>query len=253
MSRIRTVQRENFVSLGDLRALQAQLEPGDILLQRRNWYLTNVGIPGFWPHVALYTGSMEEMTRYFQHEVGHLGASLPEYIATRYPELSNRLMKQTEEGYTCRIIEALAPGIVPTPLEISGRADYLAVLRPRLSRKEKLHAILKAFSFYDRPYDYAFDFATDNELVCSELVFKSYRPGEGQQGLHFELQDMAGRLLLPPNHIARKFDAEYGNGNAELAFVAFLDGREKEGKAVWKTVDDFRPTWRRPKWDIAQE
>jgi hypothetical protein len=35
---------------------QSQLEPGDIILTRSNWYLTNASIPGFWKHMSIYMG-----------------------------------------------------------------------------------------------------------------------------------------------------------------------------------------------------
>ncbi len=36
------------------------MEPGDIIVARQNWYLSNIGLPGFWPHAELYVGTPEE-------------------------------------------------------------------------------------------------------------------------------------------------------------------------------------------------
>ena len=38
-------------------AVQKLLEPGDILLTRGNWVATNLNIPGFWKHMAMYIGT----------------------------------------------------------------------------------------------------------------------------------------------------------------------------------------------------
>jgi hypothetical protein len=253
MSLVRTTHRENFITLDDVQSTMRELEPGDILLERRNWYLTNIGIPGFWPHTALYTGTPLEIDEYFRDVELPDGLLPSEYISRNHPELFEEISGQTRKGHEFRVLEALRPGVIPTALEDSARADYLAVLRPRLDKKDKLKAILAAFSFYRRPYDYNFDFVTDNELVCSELIFKAYRPGENRKGIAFQLKETAGRLLLPPNSIAAKFAAEYGSDDAELDFVLFLDGSEEEGNAERGSVEDFLGSWQRPKWDVAQE
>ncbi len=252
MSIVRTTKRENFITLDDIKTLMPELQPGDILLERRNWYLTNIGIPGFWPHVALYTGTLKEMDAFFEDDPLLKGKTVSDYVAEHHPDLFKALTSPTNI-YPCRTMEALAPGVIPMPLEKSARADYLSVLRPKLDKTAKLRAIMRAFTFHKRPYDYNFDFATDNELVCSEVVYKAYRPAWRKPGLDFELKETAGRLLLPPNSIARKFATEHGTKDAQLEFVAFLDGSETKQKAERKEVEEFLTSWQRPKWDVAQE
>ena len=55
---------------------------------------------------------------------------------------------------------------------------------------EKAAAILRAFGYVGRPYDFNFDFRTDAALLCSELVYKPYKPSPGRQGLRFPLVEV---------------------------------------------------------------
>lgn len=253
MSKVRVAHRENFISASDLEQALPKMRPGDIMMERRNWYLTNVGIPGFWPHVALFTGTLAEMDDFFKDSSVLKGERMSERIKAVNPLLHQQLMKGDDEGHSFRVLEALGPGVIPTTFEHSGKADYLCVLRPMLDREELCKALLNAFAYYSRPYDYNFDFMTDNELVCSELAYKSYQPDTDQKGLHFTLVETSGRLLLPPNNIVRKFDEEYGSARQELDFVLFLEGSEAEKCAYNRSVDDLRSSWKRSKWSASQE
>lgn len=64
------------------------------------------------------------------------------------------------------------------------------------------------------------------------------------------LSEVLGRPLISPNEIVRLFDAEYSTEDQQLEFIAFLDGNEKEHKAVESDVEKFRESWKRPKWYI---
>ncbi len=245
MGSVKTAARDYFISYEQIQEIKKELEPGDILVERKNWYLSNIGIPGFWPHAALYTGTLEELESYFSG-VTYQELTITEHLQEHYPQIYSAY----RENITVNVIEAIAKGVIVQPLEVSAHADYLGALRPRTSKEENLKAIITAFSYFGKPYDYNFDFATDNELVCSELVFKAY---ESNPNLHFAIDMTAGRFILPPTKIVEKFDQEYDTSDRELDFVLFFEGSEDQQKAMRKGLQDFRNSWKKPKWDIAQE
>ncbi|MEM6884608.1 MAG: YiiX/YebB-like N1pC/P60 family cysteine hydrolase [Verrucomicrobiota bacterium] len=247
MSHIRAKDRPNLINRDTIQKIEGRLEPGDIMVQRRNWYATNLGIPGYWPHAALYIGSLSEMDTAFREIETLKGSSASEFIEQYAPDLYRRLITPDADGDLPRVIEAIAPGVVFTTLEQSAGADSLAVLRPQIRVQDKWNAILRALSYHGRPYDYNFDFATDSELVCSELVYKAYT---GVVGLNLQTVIINGRSLMPPNHLVIKFDREYDNPERELELVVFLDGRESEGKVVESDAAALRDSWNRPKWYI---
>lgn len=244
MSHIRTAQRDYLITPEILAKYQPKLEPGDILIQRRNWHMTNIGIPGFWPHTALYVGTPDEIDAYF----GELGFQPLETIKALYPDAFEALGGTDADGFPNRVIEAIRPGVVFQSLETSARCDYLGVIRPNLAKAEKFKALLGAFSHHGKPYDLNFDFTTDNELVCSELVYKAYRAA----GLPLKPETINGRRLLPPNRLVEQAAAEMGDDGA-FSFVLFLDAVEKSDEVVERGAEAFRGSWQRPKWDVLQE
>ena len=256
MGDTRLVPRDHArVSPAQIAALGAVLEPGDILLARREGYLSNIGIPGFWPHAVLYVGTPDERRRAFTSpEVtawvearGQADGSFEALLARAHPAAHARALT-LDGGIPRRALEAISEGVAFTTLEHAAGADHVAAMRPRLSAVEKAAALLRAFGYAGRPYDFNFDFRTDAALVCSELVYKAYEPGPGRQGLRLPLVEVLGRPLLPPSEIARLFDQELGRPAAQLDLVHFLDGRKASGEAVEGDVETFRRSWQRPKW-----
>jgi hypothetical protein len=247
----------SLITAAQIAQLQTKLLPGDVLLVRREWYLSNIGLPGFWPHAALYIGTPAERETFFTDAVvtkwvkAQSGAgSLDQLLQAKSPAAYAEGLKPHEHAHESRVLEAMSEGVSFTALEHCADADSLVVLRPLLPKAEKAAALLRAFHYAGRPYDFNFDFATDAELVCTELVYKSYEPQQGMRGLHLPLEEMLGRQLLPANLIARQFNEQCGTTNAQFEFIAFLDGHEREGRAVESTVDAFRQSWQRPKWHV---
>ena len=124
----------------------------------------------------------------------------------------------------------------------------MAAIRPRVDDVVKARAIVRAFSFLDRPYDFDFDFATDQSLVCTEVVWRAYRSSPETPGLELEPITVAGRLTLPPNEIVRDFAAEYGTEDARFDFVHYLEADTEADRAVASTLDAFLATPELSKW-----
>jgi hypothetical protein len=210
--------------------LRTKLKPGDVLLERRNWFLSNAFLPGYWPHSALYVGTAADVQR--------LGLARDPRVEKHW----RQFVQRDEKGHEHVIIEAVSEGVVFTSLEHSvGEADAAAFLRPRLPEERIKEAIARAFSHAGKPYDFEFDFFSTDKLVCTELVFRSY---DGD--IQFPLVEVMGRKTLPAIEIVRKCSLERGKPNAQFDFVAFLDGDESKGRAVFAGEETFLQTTKRP-------
>lgn len=243
---------QKFVTRDKVENIRKELLPGDILLKRSNWQVTNFGITGFWTHSGLYIGSIRELDEYFADIKTENGLSLTKYLEEYYPKVYNSLSKEPiQDGNN--IIEGIAAGVVINRLENIAAVDYFAALRPRLSKKEKMIAIIRALGFIDRPYDYRFDLVTDNEMICSEVIYKSYLNGAGMKGLTLDLTEKNLRLSFTPNDFAKKFDNEFDSETRELDLVIFYDASEKSRESFLSSEKEFRKSWTRPFLDIFRE
>jgi hypothetical protein len=252
-------QGKTLITDEQIKWMTGKLEPGDVLLERREWFMTNVGMPGFWPHAALYIGTSAQREKYFDdpevekwlRDKGHREGNLEDYLRAIYPD--DYLISTSPDqwlGETVRVIEAKGEGVIFTSLEFSAGADSVVAMRPLLSKVAKARAIARAFNYSGRPYDFNFDFLTDNKLVCTELVYKAYEGTEDIKGLDLPVADIMGRKVTPANLFARLFDEEYGTEGQQFDFVFFLDGDERKGGAFKADVDAYRMSWKRPKWHI---
>lgn len=248
-------KNRSLISPEQIAAIRPRLKPGDVLLQRREWYMSNVGLPGFWSHAALYVGTPEERRVFFDDPAvhrwvvsqGEASGDFERLLQSRYPKAYDLSREPQEHGHVPRVLEAISEGVVFTTLEHSADADSMVALRPRLDPAEKAQALLRAFRYMGRPYDFNFDFHTDSALVCTELVYKAYEPAPGYKGVRWKLEEIVGRTAIPANSMARQFDED---PDGPLEMVLFLDGQERRGVAVESSVAEFRRSWRRPKWHV---
>lgn len=236
----RLVSRPPFISPRQVTELQAQLQPGDILLERRNWFLSNAFLPGFWPHAALYVGTAEDLA-----SMGLIRRGADGEWTSDHPAIRDRIrayLRPAHDGHLHTVLEAVSEGVIFNSLLESMSADYVAVLRPRLTREQKAQAIATAFSYEGKPYDFEFDFATSDKLVCTELVYRSY-----QGLLNFNLVRVAGRDTLPALEIVRKHASQRSTAAQELDFVLFLDTPPGHTEAQLADEQAFLSSADRPK------
>ena len=252
-------RNEYLIKDNQIRQFTHLLEPGDILLERREWYLTNVGIPGYWSHAALYIGTPKERREFFNDPQARMWAqkqgapSLEQLLAQTYPRAYSIGKALSDDGNPIRVMEAIADGVVFSSLEFSAGCDSLAVLRPRLHKKDKSLAIFRAFQYFGRPYDYNFDYLTENSLVCTELIYKAYEPGVNSSGLRLPLEKIGKHLVTPANAFARSFSQNYNTKRQQMDLVLFMDGYERQRTAVKSDAAAFMDSWKRPKWHIIRQ
>jgi len=225
------------ISSSQLAELSAKLQPGDIILERRNWYVSNAFLPGYWPHAALYIGTPADLQKLGLHHDPRVQAHWPAYV------------KQDAKGHALVVLESISEGVVFTSLEYSvGGADSVALLRPRLTQDQKREAIARAFTHAGKPYDFEFDFFSSDKLVCTELVYRAY---DGP--IRFPLKDIMGTRTLPAIELVRKFAGERGKPDAQFELVCCLCGDQDAGCANFTGESGFVGTLDLPGSDFLMK
>jgi len=233
-------RKKKYFNPNALDSVVNMIKPGDVFLKRDDSYLSNIGIEGFWTHSAIYIGSLELLDSLF-------GAiSCIEKIApSRYLETHFPLVYMAMAGKKNLILEAVGSGVSINPIEHILFVDYVSVLRPNLSENDIFKSMLISFEYLGVPYDFLFDFRTDNELVCSELIYRSYRPLSDKGGISFVFGEVMGLPFLSPNDIAHQFADEFDKPNPSFSFVLFADYSETKKSSFFSNSLSFCQSWKR--------
>ncbi len=244
---------KDLLSSDDIREIDKVLQPGDIMLRRREWFLTSFSVPGYWTHSIFFIGTPvrraemfdDSETRLWVVSQGEESGNFEKLLQKTYPEQYAMSLELSDDGCPKKVMEVLAPGVIFSSLEGSLTCDGLSAVRPRLSRREKAKAIFNSFNYLGRGYDFNFDFRTDSSMVCTEVILKSYEPTKDYPGLKFEMKEIAGRMFISPNDIVQIYDEQKGTPEQQLDFVLFYDGIERLGKAIASSEPAFRESWKR--------
>ena len=160
--------------------LEAELCPGDVIVVRKEHAFTNYFLPGYWPHAALYVGTLSQLVEMNLHQHKN--------ICDKWAAIEN-----ADPVRPNRVLEAMKDGVRVRSLSNPFRSDAVAIVRPRLPAARISEAIGRGFFHLDKSYDFDFDFARSDRLVCTEVVYRSF---EGVGGIAFELTRRAGRMTL---------------------------------------------------------
>ncbi len=251
VSKIKITLRQNHINEKLIRKYKNKFKPCDVFLERREWCMTNIGIPGFWTHSALYLGTLEELDVFFRGIKKLKGMKFSEYLEINFPKIYKDFNKKDEHGFNLSTLEAIKDGVIFTSLEYTASVDSLVVLRVKqLSKEQRLEIILNAFKYHGTPYDFNFSFAREDGLLCSELVYKSFQE---VLDLGLDFTYINGEPIITPNMFAKKFANEYHKKNSKFKLVLFLDGDEKEKIAHKKGEKEFLETWERPSWHVVKD
>lgn len=182
-----------------IREVMPILRPGDVFITRHDDAMSNLFLPGFWPHGALYIGPPEARAK--------LGVG----------DVSDGFK---HSGDAVHFLESKKDGVLLRPASETLQVDAFVVLRPKLSEENLATALNRALSHAGKLYDFIFDFSTADRLVCTEIIYRAYH---GIGPITFNLSTKAGRKCLSAEDFINQGLA---GGMFEVVAVYGLEGDE---------------------------
>lgn len=174
---VKTIGAQKRVNADVITELKPYLRAGDVIITRHDDAMSNLFLPGFWPHGALYIGEAEVRR----------ALNIPVMPDKSAHNQANRT------GRAINILEAKKDGVLLRSIEETLNVDAFVVLRPRLSQAQIAKALSRGISHAGKLYDFVFDFAMSERLVCTEVIYRSYH---GIGSIDFTLSTKAGRKCL---------------------------------------------------------
>jgi hypothetical protein len=187
-----------------LASIQAFLEPGDVIVTRHAKALTNLFFPGYWPHAALYVGTVEQRIA--------AGISVE-------PDKAERWVGDIA------VLEAQKDGVRLRPLSETLSVDAFVVLRPNLRPESVRNAIERGMLHEGKKYNFDFNFFNSDRVVCTEVIYRAY---DGLEDLEIPLHERAGRKTLSAEDLL-----DYALDKETFTAVAIFGVDDREGSVMF--------------------
>jgi hypothetical protein len=194
-----------------METLLDELRPLDIVLVTNKGRMSNISLPGYFVHAAVYLGDERELRR----------AGVWDDRAVEPYHSDVRAGK--------RFIEADSRGVHLSPPRVTLNVDRVVVVRPRgLSAKRRREALSDFFASVGSRFDFRFDAETPECFFCIELVQRIVPE------IDLPLREAYGRKVLVTDDLAHAA----ANGYPSASFVVYIRG-DRDG---WEqaTREDLR-------------
>lgn len=216
--------------------------PMDILLEKSPFILTDKFIPGHFGHVAVYLGTKEQLV---------------EIDMWNHPDILP-YQNDIEKGRI--ILEAVRSGVRLTTVEDFMNIDELTIMRKEDGLKNPnllIEQITRGMDQIGKEYDFNFDIATLDKIVCSELIYITF--GNVQWVTKYRL----GRASITPDDVAEilfqkntKFKVQnlmYAKEDhrIELRNMSYIadelgyEKRTKDGNPIEDDQDETNSYWKK--------
>lgn len=196
----------------DARAhLRHVLRPGDILIEKTPFRLTDKIIPGYWGHAAIWLGT--------EPEIRALGIWEHPVVQRHQPAIREEQL----------VVEALRDGVQTSPLAHFLNVDDVAVLRRRgITDAQRAERVVLALRQVGKDYDFNFDVERTDQIVCSELVYIVYND------VDWQTDEKLGRYTISPDQIAVR-----ASDDDVLEVVALYHDGERVDGDLTKTFNEL--------------
>ena len=220
------VSNEIVFSARQVRKIKSLLEPGDIILTFKSGYMSNIFLPGVFKHGITYVGSPSQ-----RKEAGLDVETLTGVVPAKREKLVRDLARSNlASGAAADAVEAVAEGVIFSSIEqlLHTHMNRLVVLRPKLTREERIEDLKTVFLLLGCGYDFNFDFNDATYQCCTELIYRSLN---ARGDIRFPLTKRMGTQTLSADDILN-YHLSSDPSPFEFVFLAEESPRPKTRRAV---------------------
>lgn len=205
--------------------VRAVLQPGDIILTFTDGYMSNIFLPGAFKHGLTYVGTPEQ-----RRAAGLVGENLSDVAPSKKMKLLLDIgQERLPSGGQADVIEAVSEGVIFNSLDkiLAMHINRLLIIRPKVSREERVEQLKSTFLLLGNGYDFYFDFNSATTHCCTEVL---YRGLYGRGGIEFSLTPRAGVQTLSADDLINYY-LHAGSSRFSFLFYAEEDPARDDHRA----------------------